>query len=33
MHIACMLAGEMPRVETSEMAANSMKEPLPSLPD
>ena len=32
-HIACALASEMPRAETIEMAVNSVKESLPSLPD
>ena len=32
-HTACVLAGEMPRVETSKMAANSVKESLASLAD
>ena len=33
-HIVYTLVGEMPQcVETSEMAANSIKESLPSLPD
>ena len=35
MDIACVLASERPRVETIEMAANSVKESLslPHLPD
>ena len=34
LHIVYTLVGEMlPRVEASEMAANSVKESLPSLPD
>ena len=32
-HLACALAGEMPCVKTSKMAANSVQESLLTLPD